>query len=195
MLALSPGKPDYYFKLLSVDPGNYPDATIEGIRRVLSHFRGCDIPRGEPLDTRDVAVIRMGTTVATNALLERKGSKCALLITKGFGDLMIIGDQSRPNLFDLNVRKPGELYEKVIEIDERVTPESFAEDPLERSFTEKINGSDVKEGVTGEVFRIITPLNEAAVTTQLEALYADGFRSIAVCLIHGYNFQGMSPKF
>ena len=100
----------------------------------------------------------MGTTVATNALLERKGSKCALLITKGYGDLMVIGDQSRPNLFDLNVRKPGELYEKVVEVDERVTPESFAEDPQERSFAERINGSDVKQGVTGEVFRILKEL-------------------------------------
>lgn len=158
MLALIPGKADYYFKLLSVDPGNYQDATIEGIRRVLSHQRGVEIPRGEPLDTSDVAVIRMGTTVATNALLERKGSKCALLITKGFGDLAVIGDQSRPKLFDLNVRKPGELYEKVVEVDERVTAESFAEDPQERTFIERVNGADVKQGVTGEVFRIVKQL-------------------------------------
>lgn len=157
-MALIPGKPDFYFKLLSVDPANYEDATIEGIRVILSHVRGYDIPRGEPLDTKGVSVIRMGTTVATNALLERKGSKCALLITKGFGDLMAIGDQSRPHLFDLNVRKPGELYQKVVEVDERVTQESFAEDPLERSFVERVNGSDVKQGVTGEVFRILKPL-------------------------------------
>lgn len=157
-MALIPGKPDFYFKLLSVDPANYEDATIEGIRVVLSHVRGYDIPRGEPLETEGVSVIRMGTTVATNALLQRKGSKCALLITKGFGDLMVIGDQSRPHLFDLNVRKPGELYQKVLEVDERVTQESFAEDPLERSFTEKVNGSDVKQGVTGEVFRVLKPL-------------------------------------
>ena len=143
---------------MSVDPANYADATIEGIRRVLSHFGGRDIPRGEPLDTTGVAVIRMGTTVATNALLERKGSKCALLITKGFGDLMVIGDQSRPHLFDLNVRKPGELHQRVVEVDERVTQESFAEDPLERSFTERVNGGDVKQGVTGEVFRVLKPL-------------------------------------
>jgi len=157
-LGIVPGKPDFYFKLLSVDPANYADPTIEGVRRVLSHVRGYEIPRGEPLDTSDVAVIRMGTTVATNALLERKGSKCALLITKGFGDLMVIGDQSRPDLFDLNVRKPGGLYQEVVEVDERVTAESFAEDPLERTFQERINGSDVRQGVTGEVFRIITPL-------------------------------------
>ncbi|CAG9954641.1 unnamed protein product, partial [Clonostachys rosea f. rosea IK726] len=189
VLALIPEKPDYYFKLLSVDPSNYPDATIEGIRRVLEHVRGHEIPRGEPLDTTGVAVIRMGTTVATNALLERKGSKCALLITKGFGDLGVIGDQSRPNLFDLNVRKPGALYEKVVEIDERVTQESYAEDPLERSFTERIDGVEVKTGVTGEVFRVLKPLDEVAVSSQLKALYDDGFRSIAVCLIHGYNYQ------
>ena len=170
VLAFTPGKPDFYFKLLSVDPANYQDATIEGIRRVLSHFRGYDIPRGEPLDTTGVAVIRMGTTVATNALLERKGSKCALLITKGFGDLMIIGDQSRPHLFDLNVRKPGELHQRVVEIDERVTQESFAEDPLERSFTERVNGSDVKQGVTGEVFRVLKPLG---MIDPAEAVFGD----------------------
>jgi 5-oxoprolinase (ATP-hydrolysing) len=127
---------------------------------VLCKVRGQDIPRGEPLDTKEISTIRMGTTVATNALLERKGSKCALLITKGYGDLMVIGDQSRPNLFDLNVRKPGELYEKVVEVDERVTLESFAEDPLERTFVETVNGSDLKQGVTGEVIRITKPLGK-----------------------------------
>jgi 5-oxoprolinase (ATP-hydrolysing) len=160
VLAIIPGRPDFYFKLLSVDPANYADATIEGIRRVLCEVRGHEIPRGEPLDTSEIATIRMGTTVATNALLERKGSKCALLITKGFGDLMVIGDQSRPDLFDLNIRKPGELYEKVVEIDERVTTESFTEDPLERSFSELVNGTDVRQGVTGEVMRILKPLGE-----------------------------------
>lgn len=154
-----------------MDPANYADATIEGIRVVLSHVRGHDIPRGEPLDTEGVSVIRMGTTVATNALLERKGSKCALLITKGFGDLMVIGDQSRPHLFDLNVRKPGQLCQKVVEVDERVTQESFAEDPLERTFTELVNGSDVKQGVTGEVFRILKPLG---MKTQIR--FHDAFR-------------------
>lgn len=158
MLAIIPGKPDLYFKLLSVDPAHYPDATIEGIRRVLSTIRGSEIPRGEPLDTSEVASIRMGTTVATNALLERKGTKCALLITKGFGDLMVIGDQSRPNLFELNVRKPGELYEKVIEVDERVTLEAYTEDPLERDFADLVDGTNIKLGVTGEVVRIIKPL-------------------------------------
>ncbi|KAH8666815.1 5-oxoprolinase [Xylariales sp. PMI_506] len=189
VLAIIPGRSDYYFKLLSVDPAHYPDATIEGIRRVLSEVRGHDVPRGEPLDTSEVASIRMGTTVATNALLERKGSKCALLITKGFGDLMVIGDQSRPNLFDLNVRKPGQLYEKVIEVEERVTLESYTEDPLERDFAELVNGTDIKLGVTGEVVRVLKPLDEDSIKAQLESLYAEGFRSLAVCLIHGYNFQ------
>ncbi|KAH8901763.1 hypothetical protein GQ53DRAFT_851912 [Thozetella sp. PMI_491] len=189
VLGIIPGQEDLYFKLLSVDPSNYPDATIEGIRRVLSHVRGRELPRGEPLDTTGIDAIRMGTTVATNALLERKGSKCALLITKGYGDLMHIGDQSRPRLFDLDVRKPEQLYQKVIEVDERVTLESYAEDPLEQTFIERVNGADVKQGVTGEVVRILQPLDEAAVTAQLQELYKEGFESVAVCLIHGYNFQ------
>jgi 5-oxoprolinase (ATP-hydrolysing) len=144
----------------------------------------------------------MGTTVATNALLERKGSKCALLITKGFGDLMVIGDQSRPNLFELNVRKPGQLCENVVEIDGRVTQESFAEDPLEQSFLDRVHGENVKRGVTGDVFRVLKPLGmatnpilsmmrlpipaeESTITDQLNDLYAQGFRSVAVCFIHG----------
>lgn len=147
-----------YFKLLSVDPDNYPDATIEGVRRVLAHARGVEIPRGVALDTAGVDAIRMGTTVGTNALLERKGSKCALLITKGFHDLMHIGDQTRPHLFELNVQKPGQLYEKVVEVDERVTLEAFTENPTGDNCLEKINSEDVRQGVTGEVVRILKPL-------------------------------------
>lgn len=72
------------FKLLSVDPSNYNDAPTEGIRRVLEVFRRTEIPRNQPLDLFDVESIRMGTTVATNALLERQGERVALLTTKGF---------------------------------------------------------------------------------------------------------------
>lgn len=158
MLGIIPGQPDYLLKLLSVDPSNYQDATIEGIRRVLCHAKGIDIPRGVPLDTTDVSTIRMGTTVATNALLERKGSKCALLITKGFKDLMAIGNQSRPRLFDLNIRKPGVLYERTVEVEERVTLEAFSEDPLQDTCHSQINNVDVTTGVTGEVIRILRPL-------------------------------------
>ena len=81
-------------KLLSEDPGNYKDAPLEGIRRLLEKFTGKEFPRGEPLDTSLIESIRMGTTVATNALLERKGEKCALVVTKGHGDCLVIGTWS-----------------------------------------------------------------------------------------------------
>ena len=74
---------DILIKLLSEDPSNYDDAPLEGIRRLMSKFTGKDIPCGEPLDTSKIESIRMGTTVATNALLERKGEKIALVVTKG----------------------------------------------------------------------------------------------------------------
>lgn len=120
---------DVIIKLLSEDPSNYSDAPLEGIRRLLSRFTGQEIPRGEPLDTSKIESIRMGTTVATNALLERKGERIAMVVTEGFKDVLEIGNQSRPKIFDLAIRKPDVLYEKVVEIDERVTLEDYAEDP------------------------------------------------------------------
>jgi len=111
----------YVEKLLSVDPDNYEDAPREGIRRLMERI-GVD-RRGETVPTEAIEWIRMGTTVATNALLEKKGARTALLITRGFGDLLRIGYQNRPDLFDLHIRKPEPLYERVVEIDERVLPE------------------------------------------------------------------------
>lgn len=83
-----PDQGDVVLKLLSVDPSNYQDAPTEGIRRILSMVEGRQIPRGEPLNTDMIDSIRMGTTVATNALLERKGDRCALVTTKGFADVL-----------------------------------------------------------------------------------------------------------
>jgi 5-oxoprolinase (ATP-hydrolysing) len=133
---------------VSQDAANYRDAPTEGIRRVLEIATGETIPRGavlktdkigagqpKRLDFRGVFVnmsvdyIRLSTTVATNALLERKGHKHALLITKGFKDLLLIGNQSRPKIFDLNIRRPPPLYSAVIEVDERVTLVGFTSDP------------------------------------------------------------------
>ena len=108
-------------KLLSEDPANYPDAPREGIRRVLESETGIPHPRDQPLDTSMIAAIRMGTTVATNALLERRGERCALLTTRGFRDLLKIGNQARPNIFDLKVRTPGVLPEEFVEVDECVS--------------------------------------------------------------------------
>src|SRR6476620_12693212 len=96
-------------KLLSENPGQYEDAALEAIARVLSVEGG------------DVAEVRMGTTVATNALLERKGERVALAITRGFGDALRIGYQARPDIFARKIVLPSMLYERVVEIEERVS--------------------------------------------------------------------------
>lgn len=87
------GKTDLVFKLLSVDPGNYQDAPTEGIRRIIEHFTGESIPRGTKIPLDSVESVRMGTTVATNALLERNGERCALLTSYGYRDVLRIGTQ------------------------------------------------------------------------------------------------------
>jgi 5-oxoprolinase (ATP-hydrolysing) len=109
-------------KLLSVDKANYDDAPTEGIRRIISSVTGVEIIRGTKIPTSNIRSIRMGTTVATNALLERKGDKVCLLISKGLRDCLEIGNQSRPNIFDLEVKKPSPIYERVIEVHERIRP-------------------------------------------------------------------------
>jgi len=99
-------------KLLSDDPTNYPDAPREGIRRILEQEQGSPLPATQ-LSAENITSIRMGTTVATNALLERKGAKTALVITRGFADLLQIGNQTRPDLFALNIQRPEPLYSHV----------------------------------------------------------------------------------
>lgn len=106
-------------KLLS--SGGYGDPCIEGIRRVLG------LPPGEPLPGGLIESIRFGTTTATNALLERKGGRTLLVITRGFRDLLEIGSQARPDIFSLCVRKPGPLYDEVIEVDGRTGPDGSVE--------------------------------------------------------------------
>ena len=183
---------DVVIKLLSVDPDNYDDAPLEGIRRLLSKFTGKEIRRGEPLDTTKIESIRMGTTVATNALLERKGQDIAMVVTKGFKDCLEIGNQSRPDIFDLAIRKPDVLYKRVVEIDERVTLEDYAEDP-ERHKTEAKSISDAGDaelvrGNSGEAVRILKRPDEEAIRTQLQEVYDSGLKSIAVCLMHSYTY-------
>lgn len=186
---------DIVIKLLSEDPANYEDAPLEGIRRIMSHFTKRDIPRGEPLDTSQIDSIRMGTTVATNALLERKGEKIAMVVTKGFRDCLAIGNQSRPKIFDLAIKKPDVLYEDVVEIDERVTLEDYAEDP-ERHVTqaaarvgdESAKSAELVMGLSGETVRILHRPEEQGIRQQLQQVFDKGIRSIAVCLMHGYTF-------
>lgn len=141
-------------KLLSENPERYKDAAVQGIRELL----GLDAEQPIPEGTIDA--VKMGTTVATNALLERKGDRTVLLITKGLRDLLRIGYQNRPRLFDLEIVLPELLYEEVIEIDERVD----------------VDGN------------VITPLNLRQVRDALCAAYGKGFRSVAVALMHGYRF-------
>lgn len=184
---------DVLIKLLSVDPANYDDAPLEGIRRLLEKFSGEDIPRGKPLDTTKIESIRMGTTVATNALLERKGEDIAMVVTKGFKDCLEIGNQSRPNIFDLGIRKPDVLYKTVVEIDERVTLEDYAEDPERhetkaKSIEEAGEDAQLVRGISGEAVRILKRADHEQIRKQLQEVYDSGLRSIAVCLMHGYTY-------
>lgn len=142
-------------KLLSENPEQYPDAALEGIRRVLGLASHAAIP-GHMID-----VVKMGTTIATNALLERKGERVALVITKGFADALRIGYQNRPRLFELNIQLPEMLYETVVEAQERVS------------------GS-------GEV---MINLDEVALEAELRRVFNDGIRAVAIVFLHGYRFH------
>ena len=116
----------------------------------------------------------------------------ALLITKGFKDALRIGTQSRPKLFALNIQRPDVLYEEVVEIDERVTIEGYQQNPApDKESLEAALETDpyLKKGVSGEVIRVLEPLDEAKTRQSLQKLYNEGFRSIAVCLVHSYTFQ------
>ncbi len=141
-------------KLLSENPEAYRDAAIQGIRDFLGVDAGDPIPAGE------IAAVKMGTTVATNALLERKGDPTALVVTKGFRDALEIGYQARPRLFDRHIVKPELLYTRVVEIDERV----FA------------NGD------------IDLPLDLKSARHRLESVYEDGIRAVAIVFMHGYRY-------
>ncbi len=141
-------------KLLSENPEQYEDAALQGIRDLLGVAPGAPLPEGR------IGSVKMGTTVATNALLERKGDRTLLLTTQGFRDALAIGYQARPHLFRLKIEKPELLYERVAEVPERI-------------------------GAEGEV---LTPLDRAAARHALEAAFADGLRSVAICFMHGYRY-------
>lgn len=143
-------------KLLSENTEQYPDAAIAGIRQMLG------LNPNEAIPEKLLHSVKMGTTVATNALLERKGEPTALAITRGFRDALKIAYQNRPRLFDLHIERPELLYRDVIEIDERVQAD-------------------------GQVLQAPDP---AAVRVQLEAIYRKGYRSIAIVLMHGYRYWG-----
>ncbi|KAL3452337.1 Hydantoinase B/oxoprolinase-domain-containing protein [Aspergillus insuetus] len=182
------GQQDRVFKLLSEDPANYRDAPTEAIRRALEAIEGHSFPKGEKLDASRIASCRIGTTIATNALLQGRGEKFAFFATKGFKDVCRIGDQTRPKLFDLKVRKAQPLHEKVVEIDERVTVEDYDLNPTPLDKTAEIIDPNLVRTKSGEIVRILQPLNVAAVRESLLQLKSKGFRSIAIALMHSYLF-------
>ena len=141
-------------KLLSENPAQYPDAAIQGIRDLLG------VARDEPLPAAQIDAVKMGTTVATNALLERRGEPTLLLVTRGFRDALRIGYQTRPDLFTLDIELPEMLYSEVLEVDERI-------------------------GAQGEMVR---PLDEASARAGLQAAHDRGLRSLAVLFMHSYRY-------
>ena len=141
-------------KLLSENPDQYRDAAVAGIRHLLG------LKAGEPITPRQVECVKMGTTVATNALLERKGEPTLLVTTRGFRDALRIAYQNRPRLFDRHIVLPELLYSAVVEAEERV-------------------------GARGEM---VTPLDEVALRRDLQAQYAAGLRCMAIVFLHGYRY-------
>jgi 5-oxoprolinase (ATP-hydrolysing) len=120
-------------------------------------------------------------------LLERKGERVALLITRGFRDLLIIGNQARPSIFDLSVAKLDRLYEKVVEVDERVTIEGFAEDPEPQPIDIKSDPALV-EGLTGEAIRILQKPDLEKVRKDLQSLWDEGYRTLAIAFMHSFAY-------
>jgi 5-oxoprolinase (ATP-hydrolysing) len=147
-------------KLLSENPGRYDDPAVAGIRHLLS------IPPGDPVPAERIGVVRLGTTVATNALLERTGEPTVLVITAGFADALRIAYQDRPAIFARQISRPEMVYARVIEAAERV-------------------------GAHGEV---IAPLDTDRVARDLRAAYAEGFRSVAVVCMHGYRYPAHEAR-
>jgi 5-oxoprolinase (ATP-hydrolysing) len=183
-------------KLLSEDPRHYDSAPREGIRRILEEVTGQKVPRSVPVPHENIESIRMGTTVATNALLERKGARMALLVTKGFKDLLQIGNQSRPRIFDLRVEKPDNLYETVLEVDERLILSSPAglengEDGILPQHKDKATGKPfLKEvtGTTGEKLLVEKEPDLASLRVSLQAILDSGIRAVAIVFMHSYAY-------
>ncbi|CUI14830.1 unnamed protein product [Bodo saltans] len=166
-------------KLLSVDPEHYPDAPSEGIRRILARCApNSHTPPGALIPTAHIKEIRMGTTVATNALLERRGVPSALVVSRGFRDILSIGDQSRPHIFALQIEKAKPLPTLVIEARERVRLL-----PPNSSGNEGSHDSEVLE-----------PLDELDLEAKLRKAFNSGISSVAVCLMHSYTFSDHERK-
>ena len=144
-------------KLLSENPDRYPDAPLQGIRDLMG------LATDDAIPAEAIAALKMGTTVATNALLERKGDRTLLVITDGFQDALRIGYQNRPDIFARHIELPEMLYERVIGVPERIDAH-------------------------GEILQPLTPASEPALVQQLQQAYDDGIRACAIVLMHGYRY-------
>jgi 5-oxoprolinase (ATP-hydrolysing) len=167
IVAVAPDGRRIVRKYLSDNPERYADAAVHGIREIVTQcspaqagVRSGGGDRAAAFAGEQVGAVRMGTTVATNALLERKGERVVLAITAGLGDALRIGYQARPDIFALNIVLPAPLYGRVVEVDERVT-------------------------ASGEMLR---PLDEAAAQAGLRAAYDEGYRALAIVLMHGWRW-------
>src|SRR4051812_23463307 len=147
-------------KLLSENPEAYRDAAVQGIRDLLG------LRKGQPIPAGGIGAVKMGTTVATNALLERKGDRTLLVITKGFRDALRIGYQARPKIFAKQIIKPEMLYERVVEVDERVCADGIVE-----------RAPDLADA-----------------RPALEAAKADGINAVAIVFMHAYRFPEHERK-
>jgi len=156
IVAQSPAGELVVHKLLSENPDRYADAPLQGIRDILG------LASDAPIPAEQIACVKMGTTVATNALLERKGDRTLLLITKGFRDALRIGYQNRPDIFAREIVLPEMLYERVIEVDERITAQ-------------------------GEMLISVRPI-VSGLLEELQDAYNAGIRSCAIVLMHGYRY-------
>ncbi|KAI6647152.1 5-oxoprolinase-like isoform X2 [Oopsacas minuta] len=182
VFATCPNGKIHVMKLLSEDTQRYVDAPREAIRRILSQETGVDYPKDKPIPTDLIGNIRMGTTIATNALLERRGTKTALVVTKGFRDLLHIGNQSRPNLFDLSVQTPDNLYSDVIEVDERIVLDN------DKCCLELSQNYVSKSTQSGHKVYILQPIDESAVRKDLTDLLQRDIQSLAVVFLHSYLY-------
>ena len=147
-------------KLLSQNPGAYTDPAVAGIRHLLGIGPEQNIPAVR------ISVVRLGTTVATNALLERTGEPCVLVITAGFADALRIAYQDRPKIFDREIIRPDLLYSRVIEVTERVSADG----------------------------KVLIPLDERGAARALRAAAAAGFRAVAVVCLHGYRYPAHEAR-
>jgi 5-oxoprolinase (ATP-hydrolysing) len=164
VVARTPGGGIVTRKLLSENPAAYADAAIAGMRAILSEHEG--LAQDAPFPAARIEVIKLGTTIATNALLTRTGAPTVLAITEGFADALRIATQNRPRLFDLNIKLPDMLYDAVVEVRERVAADGA----------------------------VSKPLDETHIRAALAEHRVAGFSAVAIVLMHGYRFTAHESR-